>query len=202
VRREARVGRFIVVAICAGMAAHISADESRAGGLLHAHRCTPQCQPVPPPVYMCPTVLTAGNEPEDLKVYITGPRFDTIEAYFRHELWRDTLPGAINLHCYCNVVLASKNPFGTFAVRFGANHDTLRVYGWKTSNPQPEWRTLTLEPGYPIAMEWVTTRILKVKYGPQYEKECILRFNDSDQPWTQFNTADNTWTVIPPDPGH
>ena len=71
-------------------------------------------------------------------------------------------------------------------MRYGPYHDTLRVYGWKKNNPRPEPRTLTFEPGCPIEMEWITTRIIKVKYGPHHEKQCILRFTDADKPWERL----------------
>lgn len=146
--------------------------------------CAPSCNTLSE----CgPTILVAGEQPGDLKVAICGESFDTIEAFFREELfYREKLPGTANLHCG-NVALAPRNDFGTFAVRFGPNLDSFKVYGWRKDSEKPEAKALTLEPGYPIAIQWMTTRILKVTYGPNLTKEYIIRFNDSNiTPWTEL----------------
>jgi hypothetical protein len=127
----------------------------------------------------------AGGAPGDLKVHVVGPRYDTIEAFFKNELfYRETLAGAVNLHCGDNIFLAPANSYGTFAVRYGACGNSIKVYGWKRDQEKPEFRSVTFEAGQPVQIRWITTRILKVTYGSNFGKEYILRFNDSDVPWT------------------
>ncbi len=155
--------------------------ELQAGSRRH-QQCVSECCCSP----VCgPAVLTAGDQPADLQVHIVGDRYDTIEAFFKTELfYRETLPATCNLHCGQNVVLAPGNPNGTFAVRYGKHADSFRIYGWKKDQEKPEIKELTLEAGHAVRLTWVTTRILKVHYGPCQAKEFIIRFNDSDTPWT------------------
>jgi hypothetical protein len=139
------------------------------------------------PTVCAGTVFTAGNEPGDLKVHIVGSKYDTIEAYFKNELfYRETFAKTCSLQCGSNVALAPANAYGTFAVRFGTNHATVRVYGWKKDQEKPEIKELTLDPDHAVTMTWMTTRILKVAYGSCQSKEYILRFNDADNAWTEL----------------
>lgn len=132
----------------------------------------------------CNSVFRAGEGSADLKVRVVGSAFDTIEAYFKDELYfRDTFPHSCNLHCGNHVAVAPKNDFGTFAVRFGKCGDSVRIYGWKKDAEKPEMQELTLEPGYPVRICWETSRILKVHYGPRQAKEYVIRFSDADQAW-------------------
>jgi hypothetical protein len=150
-------------------------------GYRHSWNCcaAASCQPV-----CSNTGCAASNDPNGLKIHIVGLKHDTIEAFFKTDFYyRDILPGALNLHCGVNVALAPENVNGTFAVRFGPQLDSFHVYGWKADQEQPVQYSATLQAGYPVYMKWITPHILKVQYGPNYSKEFVIRFMDSDQPW-------------------
>lgn len=171
---RSRIARGLLAAVSLTLAV----PESRAGHHYvypQTAACVPACGP---------TELQAGDESDDLRVHIVGRSYDTIEAFFRNEMVRDALPQSMNLHCFQSVLLAPKNPFGTFAVRYGPRGEFVKVYGWKKDEARPQTRALSLEPGYPVRMEWVTTRILKVRHGAYGHREVIVRFNDADVAWT------------------
>src|SRR5690348_11070355 len=83
----------------------------------------------------CSTIYKAGTGGQDLQVHVVGKSFDTIEAYFREEYHRETLP-LKNLHCG-RILLAPKNPYGTFVVQLGACGDSIKAYGWKNGQFAP-----------------------------------------------------------------
>lgn len=166
-------------------------------------RCVPNCcVPYIPPSLgeaASGTVFRSGTDSEYLEVRVVGPDFGTLEIYLhsasqdRDEFARDVLPGAQNLQYGGSVVLAPPNPYGTFAVRYGYNQDTFKVYGWKkgatapVSYPQKksladgaQGDPVTLVPGQPVQLEWVTPRILRASAGA---KSLILRFSSADDPW-------------------
>jgi hypothetical protein len=133
----------------------------------------------------------------DLQVHVTGPKLDTLQIFFRDELKVDVVDGSSNLHLGRSIVLAPVNPnsdkyYGTFAVRYGPHQDTFKVYGWKTSVSPTACiihPPITLEPGSPVCLHWVTSRVLKVTYGLQQEKTYVIRFNDAQNPWTVLPVA-------------
>jgi hypothetical protein len=159
---------------------------SRAGrhASLPAVVCPPPvcdvCEPPPG------SVFRAGDEAANLQVHVVGTRFDTLEVYFSNQyFFRDKLNGAGDLRLDNSVILAPANPYGTFAVRYGPGQETFKVYGWKTNETSPvSFGPIAVDPGSPACLRWVTPRILKVTYGPEQSKTFILRFNDSDKPWT------------------
>jgi hypothetical protein len=166
-----------------------------AGGVSNGwDRNKPAVAPLPPcpvTVECCPTRYNAGTESEDLKVHVVGAQFDVLELYFRHNFYRDRLPGAANLHCTCSVVLAPKNEFGTLAVRYGQSGDKVRLYGWRTNNPKVMPSDAPLDPGYPATIEWVTSRIVKIHHGPNGKKSCIVRFEvEGDVVWNPLFNAE------------
>lgn len=129
----------------------------------------------------CPTIYRAGDDADDLQVHVVGSRFDTIEAYFRQEYYRETLPTA-NLHCR-RVVLGPDDAYGTFAVQLGDACDSFKAYGWKQGKFEPTaTMILTPEAGCCACLHWVTPRILKITWGRA--KELVIRFNDSDEGWS------------------
>jgi hypothetical protein len=141
--------------------------------------CPRWCSPAPP------TELVTGNDPNDLKIEVVGPYFGTIEVYFRNEFYRETFANTAWLQYDHYIALAPKNSWGTFAVLHDGG-SSVKAYGWKKDKTAPEFREIPVMTGHPVMMQWVTDRILKVRYGPCLEKETIVRFNDSDTPWTQL----------------
>jgi hypothetical protein len=161
----------------------ISLESQPARGCDVYGRCWPTCPRwVPPP----PTELSTGNDPEDLKVHIVGPRFDTIEVYFQNQFYRHTFPNTSWLQYENRVVLAPLNPkqspVGTFAVLHGGG-TTVTVYGWVSSPLRPVSTDIAVVPSCPVTMQWVTDRIFKVRHGPGLSKETIVRFEDSATPF-------------------
>ena len=147
--------------------------------------CQPPCVIECVPCVPCPTIYKAGSEGDDLQVHVVGKTFDTIEAYFREEYYRETLP-LTNVHCG-RVSLAPKNPYGTFVVQLGACGDSIKAYGWKKGQFKPTTtKIITPEKGTPLNLSWVTPRILKATYG--VDKSLIIRFNDSDEGWSLLHS--------------
>lgn len=150
--------------------------------------------------------LDVGEESEDLKLRIVGKQSATIEAYFREEYFRHQFLETFDLGCNEDVVAAKKNELGTFAVRFGKNRDQFQVFGFRKNNYAKPQSTpiIVLEEGCPIRLEWITSRILKVYYGPAQQKEYVIRFNDlkSPQTWTGLYQTDAETPYDPdgPDP--
>jgi hypothetical protein len=147
-------------------------------------RAVPVCAP---PCPECGPLLAfaAGANLENLQVHVVGHERNTLEIFFNNEFYRDTITGAYELQTDECLALAPENPFGTFAVRYGSARDTFKVYGWKKTATAPVvYGPITPEPGSFVCLHWVTPRILKVTYGPDKSKEHIVRFNDSDNPWT------------------
>jgi hypothetical protein len=134
------------------------------------------------------TEYSAGESPNDLKVHVVGDRFDTIEVTFHNEgvdldqFKRVTFPETLNLHCAGNIVLAPRNPSGTFAVRYGAHLDKVRVYGWRKQTITLIDHDLPVDPNYPVRIQWMTTQIVKVHHGPNQSKELIFQFNSNTDP--------------------
>jgi len=153
-----------------------------------------------PPVvfYYCPcqTVYLAGPESGDLQVRIVGRGSNMIEAYFGENLARYDVPDGIDLCRYGAVLVPQKNPFGTFAIRY--SNDRFTAFGWMGSDMLPltsgrnEYRMpggqvhvvqIDLEPGVPIDVIWVTSRILKIVHGHHLDQEYIVRFDGDSRPW-------------------
>lgn len=175
----ASTGITRILAVVA-LVSHLVAVPSIEAGGRRVGYCT-VCSPV---CVTYPTILRAGQDPEDLQVHVVGRTFDTVELYFREEFHRETLPQA-NLHCG-RVSLAPRNDLGTFAILLGGCQDTLAVYGWKRGEFVPTRAEFTPAPGRPLNLRWVTPRILKATYGDG--KELILRFNDSDEGWSTLHS--------------
>jgi len=185
---------FVLLVHALGCPADASAD-------LFRRRCdvTRSCQC---PACAQPRRCKAGDESGDLKIHIVGNRANTVEAFFKEEYFRIDFPLTWDLGCGSDVKLAKKNTFGTFAVRFGMYRDRFQVFGWKEGKFQPEQTSvILLERGYPVTLEWVTSRILKVRYGRRLMKEYVLRFNDADAPagWTGLYQTDNPDAPFDPD---
>lgn len=70
------------------------------------------------------------------------------------------------------------NEWGTFAVRYGPNQDTFKIYGWGSGDTPIMYGPYTLEPGYPVYFRWITSQILKVTCCSSngLSKTLIVRF--------------------------
>ena len=146
--------------------------------------CLPPCPRYVPPPPPPPTELETGPDSDDLKIHVIGPQFDTIEVYFKTEyFYTEKFPNTWYLQYGNRISLAKKNKFGTFAVLVG-DGSLVRAYGWKSSVQKPEALDIPVEKGYPVQMQWVTDRILKVRHGDCLSKSTIVRFNDVDKAWT------------------
>jgi hypothetical protein len=144
----------------------------------HHHAPPPPTPPCPPP-----SVLAAGPEHADLKIHIVGDYGDTIEVFFRDDLYRETFPVGSYLQ-YGRVILGPSSTHGTFAVCYGPSCDTLKVYGYRTAGTEPVvYGPVQLMPGWPVDPQWVTPTILKVRFGPQLSHELILKFTGSASGW-------------------
>jgi hypothetical protein len=171
----------MALAIAAGTVTHAGHPRGRQVSCPAVECPTPcdVCDPLPGSVFL------AGSDLENLQVHVVGARRDKLEIYFRNEFFPDTLDGATNLQLNNSVVLAPANPYGTFAVRYGPDQETFKVYGWKKNETAPvSYGPIAVDRGSPACLRWVTPRILKITYGPEQSKTFILRFNDSDTPWT------------------
>jgi hypothetical protein len=167
----------------------LASDRSYAGFRHHSSVC--YCA-------TCQTVYKAGDASSDLQVHIRGPNHNVLEVYFNENLERYQVPAKIDLCRYGKVLLAKRNDLGTFAVTYGTAGFT--AFGWKGNkiipltvgrneypptgaDPNPHVVQIDIDPTYPICLEWVTNRILRITHGRQYLKEYIIRFDGDSKPW-------------------
>ena len=135
--------------------------------------------------------LRTGDQPGDLQIHVVGEHRDIIEVYFHVEgvdldqfIQEPPFPGTSKIELEDDVILAPKNPGGTFAVIYGKHRDHVKAFGWKQGTTELESFDLPVEPGYPVRLKWVTTQILKAQFGKGYSKECVVQFNaKGDQAW-------------------
>lgn len=158
----------------------------------HHHQAPP---PVPTvPTY--PTVYRASDDPRDLQVHVVGPAFDKLEIYFHDEMATERFEGQVNLHAG-GVLLAPASGLGTFALRYGAGCDTFKVYGWKKGKAVPDASPpLTLSPGCPVRLEWVTSKVLKATTSDASCPPLYLRFDDADVPFQRFDEPTQSWRPL------
>lgn len=129
------------------------------------------------------TSFGAGTEPNDLRLRVTGPTYNMVEAYFRNNLDRRDFAGANQLYRQGRVAIAPKGPNGAFAVRHGDKEDTFTVVAFKTDKDSPEVFTLTPQKGSFLELEWVTPQVLRARYGQGHLLSASVRFFDSDTGW-------------------
>lgn len=149
------------------------------------------------------TEYCAGDQPDDLQVHVTGKGFDTLEMYFRNEVYRQQIPNGTNLHCNQNIILARKNPLGTFAVRYGERTDRIIAFAWflePDGKPTPKpisTGELRPFPDEPVSMRWVSDRVLKIVPSCDQDRSLILRFtNEGGKNWQKFDAAANEWKSL------
>ncbi|WP_406694491.1 hypothetical protein V5E97_25795 [Singulisphaera sp. Ch08] len=181
-------GRAVrLLILCVGL----SAGSPARAGLGHHGHTHPPC---PPPCIPCYTLYRTGEDPGDLQVHIRGASFNLIEIYFKEERFaRYAVPDNINLCAYGRIILAPKNEFGTFAIAYG--HSGFTAFGWSGSRIVPLTNgqnvfyvdgtphVVRIDPAYPIVVEWVTTRILRITHGPGCSQESVFRFDGDARPW-------------------
>jgi len=146
----------------------------------------------------CQTEYRAGEQASDLQVHLTGRSLQTLEMYFQNEVYRDQIPGdPTRPVCPC-VLLAPKNPLGTFAVRFGECGDAVVAYAWHSDVKTKPVSTNELRPfpGESVAVRWMTDRILKIVPGADNERSLIIRFTNSPASWERFDSSTNTWSPL------
>ncbi|WZO96092.1 hypothetical protein EP7_003072 [Isosphaeraceae bacterium EP7] len=129
------------------------------------------------------TSFEAGSDSNDLRLRISGPTYNTVEAYFRNNLARRDFRDASKLYRRGQIAIASKGPNGAFAVRHGSKQDTFTAVAFKTDKETPEVLTLTPKNGSPLLLEWVTPEVIRARYGESYLLSVSVRFFDSDTGW-------------------
>jgi hypothetical protein len=129
------------------------------------------------------TSFEAGTDASDLRLRVTGPTYNMVEAYFRNNLNRRDFAGANNLYRQGRVAIAPKGPNGAFAVRHGDKEDTFTAVAFKTDKDSPEVFSLTPQKGSILELEWVTPQVLRARYGQGNLLSTSVRFFDSDTGW-------------------
>ena len=127
----------------------------------------------------------AGTSPENLQVHIVGEAFDTLEVFYKENLYRETLTGSANLHCNNSVLLAPLSDFGTFAVRLRPLPRQLQGLRLATDGQEGTGllRRVASRGRLPDRDALDHPQILKVNYGPNGCKEFILKFNGGNTCW-------------------
>jgi hypothetical protein len=194
----ARLSRLIAITSFAVLAIlGLSPTGHADGGLFHRSQCPapfcPPCDPCEPSPW---TMFRAGLPGENLQVNVVGSNYGSLEIYFKlnekYQNFQVVSPEekgsknkAANLHINRCIILAPANPSGTFAVRYGPYLDNLMLYAWKSetsglaaSGPH-QW-----ESGCPVCPYWVTSHILRVKYGRDAAKTKIIRFDSNSDNWS------------------
>ena len=166
----------------------------RGGGF--GHKSQP---PVYVPVAACPppTVFSVDSGEIELVVRVVGPQFADLEVYFKlaepyQNVKKDTVQGGANLHLNGSLTLAPANPAGTFAVRYGQCHDMFRIYSWtKEASDLNVYGPCSPEPGYPVHLEFVAPRLLRVAYGKDGVKTKYYRCLPNSNNWTDAEATLN-----------
>lgn len=174
-------------------------------GLLSDCTHVPIYQNVPQVCYYpCYTVYKAGEESKDLQVHLRGASYNVLEIFFNENVGRYAIPNSLNICTHGRVLMPQKNDRGTFAVQYGWAGFT--AFGWKgdqmvtlttgrneypptESDPNPHAVQIDIDPRYPIQVEWVTTRILRIVHGPNCGLEYLVRFDGDAKPWKLLYTG-------------
>jgi len=148
----------------------------------------------------CPTIHRAGEEDGQLQVHISGETFNAIEAFYHHNYFIDEIVHEANVHCCAQVLLASPDKHGTFAIRYGARANQFVAYGVfndqklvkVTNDPRQVSENSSLVKGvdsrYPIKLIWISSQVLKIGHGRSANQTLILKFGGTD--------GDGYWTVL------
>ena len=153
------------------------------------------CDPCQPP---SGTVFQVSN----LQVRVTGKDFNEIEAYFTatepdQNVKTDTFPNSRDIQFNDHIILAPANPAGTFAVRYGPELDTFKLYSWQLqANDLNAFGPITLEPGHSVCLTFVTPRLLKATFGPDHSKTKLYRCIANSNVWIDVTGT----TAITPRP--
>jgi hypothetical protein len=173
------------------------------------------CRTTCAPVRVCQTVYRAGEQDGQLQVHISGTTFNTVETYLFDNYYVDAISGEMNLHCCSQILLAPPSDYGTFAIRYGRSHDQFVAYGVFKKGKQikitNDSRQLTagnvglvvgVDTGFPISLGWVSTRLLKIKHGPQGSKSLVLKFfgAEGEGYWSVLDGDGTATQVVPPSP--
>ncbi len=152
------------------------------------------------PTSTCSTFYQVGSDPDDLKIQVSGARFNKLEAYFRDEVQTWTIDQALNLHCHDQIVLAPESDFGAFAVRYGACDGTVQLFAWKkggvgavTLTPS---RAVSLSSSAPVYVQWITTRTARITVANSPDPLMIVRFSDADVAWQRFDEPSQSWLPL------
>jgi hypothetical protein len=140
------------------------------------------------------TVFRAGPPGENLQIFVVGPTFNDLDIYFKaneqqqNVLLERKLDGASDLHLNGSLSLAPLNPAGTFAVRYGPDQSTFKLFAWKSQSTKiTATVSVQLEPKHPVCFTWITSRMLSVAYGANFAKREIYRLDSQDR-WVDVNT--------------
>jgi len=168
------------------------------------HQCHSGC--VSCAQYYYPTVYQQGA----LRVEITGPRYNVIEAYYESKdgdlAFRHEFDDEINLHVHR--IFLSSGDQGLFVVRHGINNEQVSFIGWNSSRhvecteSDPILGSVNTissilgNGGGPIRCEWKTPNIVRLS---RLEKTCLVRWlqtsGGAEGRWQVFG-ADQKWKNI------
>jgi hypothetical protein len=167
-------------------------------------------QPSPPVIAAYPVTFRAGEGDDDLQVTIAGEQFDRLEAYFHQNFQINQMIGEPNLHARGRVLLARASDNGTFGVWYGDCWDRFVAFGFKkqktlvkiTNDPRqvtsPDVGLVVTTPGYPIRVEWISSRLLRIAHGPQGCVTTVLRFDEASGTWSSLDGTSPAGTVVAP----
>jgi hypothetical protein len=144
------------------------------------------------------TEYRVGDEPEDLKVYLSGcPSPKIVEMFYGNEFFRAKLAQPINLDMPPNVFPAPKvknNDAQAVVIRYGARSERAVAYICRKNFPMPtQSKDLELPAwgGRPVSVEWVTNYIAKISVFDDSQQSRIIRYKPREQKWEMFQP--NSW---------
>ena len=153
--------------------------------------CLPSvpCRIVSPSSDTCVTSIKSG----DLQIRLGGLNRETAEIYFGEaEFCQYTFPSDVRL-CASHFVIARQDGgFGAFAVRTGKCANTLFLFA-RIPRTQ-EWTTVCLafSDHTPVSIEWITSRLLRIRHGTGLEQTMVVRVDESNDMWKQLSPKPGT----------
>lgn len=169
------IALILAAAVTAAYTTNASAQD------LQQLRCRPQCCTAVAPCY---TSLSSGP----LQIRISGVNRNTAEIYFGEAEYAQYAFPAEHFLCASHFMLApQKNDFGAFLVRSGKTLNTVTLFG---RIPRTEdWTSTTIEfpEGAPLSLEWVTSRILRIRHGGDLKSILVIRLDEADDAWKQLS---------------
>jgi hypothetical protein len=170
--------------------------------------CVPNC------VATCvQTSFRHGDADGGLRVDFSGEHHEVIEVFFHHNFMRDSFKHHSELHCRAQVTFpeAIAEGYSSFALQYGDGlfRNRFAIYGIAkpvnddilskiTNDPQelgkstPHLRVFYVptDDNYPVSIQWISTKLVKISHGLGQTKSMVLKFLPENMgDWVELDGA-------------